>query len=127
MSKSISTKNAPAAIGPYSQAICCGNLLFLSGQLPIDTQTGEITGNTIEIQTRAICENIKSILGYVHLSFHNVIKTTCYLTDLKYFDQFNKIYSEYFVSKPARSCVEVSRLPKDVLCEIEIVAEIQYL
>lgn len=122
MIKTVQTKNAPEAIGPYSQAKVYNNLLFTSGQIPINPQTGEIAGQTIEEQTEQVMKNLQAILEECGSSFNNVIKTTCFLADMSYFNEFNKIYAEYFVNKPARSCVAVKELPKQVLCEVEIIA-----
>lgn len=122
MIKTVQTKNAPQAIGPYSQAKVYNNLLFTSGQIPINSQTGEIAGQTIEEQTEQVMKNLQAILEECGSSFDNVIKTTCFLADMSYFNEFNKIYAEYFVNKPARSCVAVKELPKQVLCEVEIIA-----
>ena len=119
----IFTQNAPEAIGPYSQAIRTGNLLFTSGQIPIDPAAGDITAQGIEEQTHQICRNLGEVLKAAGLSFDDVVKTTCFLTNMSYFGAFNKVYGEYFTSKPARSCVEVSKLPRGVLAEIEIIAE----
>lgn len=124
MIKTVQTKNAPEAIGPYSQAKVYNNLLFTSGQIPINPQTGEIAGQTIEEQTEQVMKNLQAILEECGSSFDNVIKTTCFLADMSYFNEFNKIYAEYFVSKPTRSCVAVKELPKQVLCEVEIIAVI---
>ena len=120
----ISTDKAPAAIGPYSQAVRVGNLLFTSGQIPLDPESGEIVGADITAQTTRICENLKAVLAAAGASFENVVKTTCFLSDMADFGKFNEVYSEYFVSKPARSCVAVKTLPKNVLAEIEIIAEV---
>lgn len=122
MIKTVQTKNAPEAIGPYSQAKVYNNLLFTSGQIPINPQTGEIAGQTIEEQTEQVMKNLQAILEECGSSFDNVIKTTCFLADMSYFNEFNNIYAEYFVNKPARSCVAVKELPKQVLCEVEIIA-----
>ena len=120
----ISTDKAPAAIGPYSQAVRVGNLLFTSGQIPLDPASGEITGEDIASQTTRICENLKAVLTEAGVTFENVVKTTCFLSDLADFGRFNEVYAKYFVSKPARSCVAVKTLPKNVLAEIEVIAEI---
>ena len=120
----ISTDKAPAAIGPYSQAVKVGNLLFTSGQIPLDPASGEITGEDITAQTTRICENLKAVLTEAGVTFENVVKTTCFLSDMADFGKFNEVYAEYFVSKPARSCVAVKTLPKNVLAEIEVIAEI---
>ena len=120
----ISTDKAPAAIGPYSQAVRVGNLLFTSGQIPLDPASGEITGEDIASQTTRICENLKAVLTEAGVTFENVVKTTCFLSDMADFGRFNEVYAKYFVSKPARSCVAVKTLPKNVLAEIEVIAEI---
>ena len=119
----IYTQNAPEAIGPYSQAIRTGNLLFTSGQIPIDPATGNIDAQGIEEQTHQICRNLGEVLKAAGLSFDDVVKTTCFLTNMSYFGAFNSVYGEYFTSKPARSCLEVSKLPRGVLAEIELIAE----
>lgn len=124
MTEKIYTKNAPDAIGPYSQAVKCGGLLFTSGQIAIDPATGNVGAAGIEAQTRQICENLKAVLSAAGGSLENVVKTTCFLADMNDFAAFNAVYGEYFTGKPARSCVEVSRLPKDVLAEIEVIAEL---
>ena len=118
----IFTKNAPAAIGPYSLAIRTGNLLFTSGQIPIDPATGNIEAKGIEEQTHQICKNLGEVLKEAGLGYENVIKTTCFLYNMDDFAAFNKVYGEYFTSKPARSCVEVSKLPRGVLAEVELIA-----
>ena len=119
----IHTKNAPDAIGPYSQAVKTGNLLFTSGQIAIDPASGSVTAQGIEEQTHQICRNLGAVLKEAGLTFDNVVKTTCFLDNMDDFAKFNEIYGEYFTSKPARSCVEVSKLPKGVLAEIEVIAE----
>ena len=124
MSNVIYTPDAPAAIGPYSQAIVAGNLVFTSGQIPINPATGNIEAVTIEEQTEQVCKNIAAVLEAAGTSYEKVIKTTCFLKDMGDFADFNSVYAKYFVSKPARSCVAVKALPKDVLVEIEIIAEI---
>jgi 2-iminobutanoate/2-iminopropanoate deaminase len=119
----ISTKKAPAAIGPYSQGIIAGNLVFTSGQLPIDPYTGDLVNDDIKLATRTSLENVKSILEEAGTSIEKVIKVTVYVTNMDDFSKINEVYSEYFTEhKPARSLVEVSRLPKDGLIEIEAVA-----
>ncbi|WP_290772779.1 RidA family protein [Anaerofustis sp.] len=120
--KVISTKKAPAAIGPYSQGIIVNGMLYASGQIPIIPQSGEIIKGDIKVQAKRVCENIGEILKAAGIDFSKVVKTTCFLSDIEDFADFNEVYAEYFVSKPARSCVEVSRLPKDVLVEVEVVA-----
>lgn len=122
--KIISTEKAPAAIGPYSQGIVTGNLLFASGQIPINPTTGAVEAKTIDEQTKQVCENIGELLKAAGSDFTKVVKTTCFLADINDFAQFNAVYAEYFVSKPARSCVAVKDIPKGVLCEIEIIAEV---
>lgn len=118
----IQTSNAPAAIGPYSQALIHGNMLYASGQIPINPENGQVVEGDIKVQTLQVMKNISAILEAADLSFTNVIKTTCFIKDMNDFAAFNEIYAEYFTGKPARSCVEVARLPKDVLCEVEIIA-----
>lgn len=122
--KITTTDNAPAAIGPYSQAIAVNGFLFASGQIPLDPATGEIVGTAIEQQAERCCQNVKGILEANGLSFNDVVKTTCFLADMKDFAAFNSVYAKYFVSKPARSCVAVKEVPKGVLCEIEVIAVI---
>lgn len=120
----IYTKNAPDAIGPYSQAIKVGNLLFTSGQIAIVPETSQVEATDIVGQTEQVCKNIKAILEAAGGSFDNVVKTTCFLADMSDFASFNEIYGGYFTSKPARSCVAVKTLPKNVLVEVEVIAEI---
>ena len=119
MFKVTSTPNAPAAIGPYSQALTVNGFLFASGQVP---GSGEVVGTTIEEQAERSCKNIQGILEANGLTFEDVVKTTCFLADMGDFAAFNAVYEKFFVSKPARSCVAVKELPKKVLCEIEIIA-----
>ena len=121
--KVTSTPNAPAAIGPYSQAVAVNGFLFTSGQIALVPETGEIAGDTIQIQAERCCENLKAVLEANGLDFNAVIKTTCFLADMGDFAAFNEVYGKYFVSKPARSCVAVKTLPKNVLCEIELIAK----
>ena len=118
----VSTDKAPAAIGPYSQAIAVNGFLFASGQIPLDPVSGQIVGTTIEEQAERCCQNVKGILEANGLSFTDVVKTTCFLADMADFAAFNGVYAKYFVGKPARSCVAVKEVPKGVLCEIEIIA-----
>lgn len=120
--KTISTDKAPAAIGPYSQGKIVNGLVFLSGQIPLDLKTGEVSGATIEEQTRTILANIDALLKEAGASFGSVVKTTCFLADMADFAAFNAVYGEKFTSKPARSCVAVKALPKGVLAEIEVIA-----
>lgn len=121
--KKISTDKAPAAIGPYSQAVVVGNLVFTSGQIPLDPETGAVVGETIEEQTHRVCKNLAAVLEAEGLTLENVIKTTCFLSDMANFAAFNGVYAEYFTGKPARSCVAVRELPKGVLVEVEVIAE----
>lgn len=121
--KKLATEKAPGAIGPYSQAVASGGLLFTSGQIALDPATGEIAGDDIESQTRRVCENLGALLEAAGSSFDRVIKTTCFLADMNDFAAFNAIYGAYFTGKPARSCVAVKTLPKNVLCEVELIAE----
>ena len=121
----ISTTNAPAAIGPYSQGMVIGNLSFASGQIPVDPKTGEIAGPTINEQAEQSCKNVSEVLKAAGSSMEKVIKTTCFLADMGDFPAFNSIYEKYFVSCPARSCVAVRELPKGVLCEIEAIAYLE--
>jgi 2-iminobutanoate/2-iminopropanoate deaminase len=121
--KVITAAGAPKAIGPYSQAVKAGRFLFLSGQLPLDPETGNISADGIEAQTRQAIENIKSILASAGASLSDVVKTTVFLKDIGHFPEMNQVYQQYFATDaPARSCVEVSRLPKDALVEIESIA-----
>jgi len=116
------TTNAPAAIGPYSQAISANGFLFASGQIPLSPVTGEVVGTTITEQAEQSCKNVGAILEANGLNFENVIKTTCFLADMADFAAFNEVYAKYFTGKPARSCVAVKALPKGVLCEVEVIA-----
>ena len=122
--KNVSTTNAPAAIGPYSQGYVVGNLVFASGQIPVDPATGEIAGPDIAAQAEQSCKNVKAVIEAAGSDISKVFKTTCFLADMADFATFNSIYEKYFTSKPARSCVAVKTLPKNVLCEIEAIAEI---
>lgn len=124
MSKVIHTDKAPKAIGPYSQAIAVGKLVFTSGQIPINPKTGNIDALTIEEQTHQVCKNLSAVLEKAGSSLENVIKTTCFLSDINNFVAFNSVYAEYFTENPARSCVAVKDLPKASLVEIEVIAEI---
>lgn len=121
--KKIETSNAPAAIGPYSQGFIVNGLLFTSGQIPLNPATGEIVGTTITEQTHQVMKNLGALLEAAGLSYENVVKTTCFLADMADFAAFNEVYAEYMTSKPARSCVAVKTLPKNVLCEVELIAE----
>ena len=122
--KNVSTTNAPAAIGPYAQGYVVGNLVFASGQIPVDPATGEVAGPDIAAQAEQSCKNVKAVIEAGGSDISKVFKTTCFLADMADFATFNSIYEKYFTSKPARSCVAVKTLPKNVLCEIEAIAEI---
>ncbi len=124
MLKTISTDKAPAAIGPYSQGIVTGNILFTSGQIAINPENGEIVGTTIEEQTEQVMKNLQAILAAAGTDMTKAVKTVCFLADMGDFGTFNEIYGKYFTTKPARSCVAVKTLPKNVLCEVEVIAEI---
>jgi 2-iminobutanoate/2-iminopropanoate deaminase len=121
MLKVISTEKAPAAIGPYSQAMVFGNLMISSGQIPIDPATGEIAGTTIQEQAEQVMKNIGAVLEEAGANYTDVMKTTCFLADMSDFAAFNEVYGKYFTGKPARSCVAVKTLPKNVLCEVEVI------
>ena len=123
--KVVYTDKAPAAIGPYSQAIILNDILFTSGQIPVDPATGGLAGDTIQIQAEQVMKNLDAVLKEAGTSFENAVKTTCFLADMGDFAQFNEIYAKYFVNKPARSCVAVKTLPKNVLCEVEVIAAIE--
>ena len=120
--KIISTDKAPAAIGPYSQAVTVGELLFTSGQIPIDPESGSVLAEGIVAQAEQVMKNIGAILAAAGSSFEKAVKTTCFLADMQDFSAFNEVYGKYFTSKPARSCVAVKSLPKGVLCEVEVIA-----
>ena len=122
--KKVSTEKAPAAIGPYSQAIKCGNMLFTSGQIAINPETSLVEATDIVGQTEQVCKNVCAILEAAGTTFENVVKTTCFLADMADFAAFNEVYAKYFISKPARSCVAVKTLPKNVLVEVEVIAEL---
>lgn len=122
--KVISTETAPAAIGPYSQAIATNGLVFASGQIPVDPATGAPAGDTIDTQAEQSCKNVAAILAAAGSDMSKVVKTTCFLADMADFAKFNEIYAKHFVSCPARSCVAAKALPKGVLCEIEAIAEL---
>ena len=124
MLNKISTEKAPSAIGPYSQAIVCGDMLYSSGQIPINPETGSIETTDITAQTEQVMKNLGAVLEAAGTSFENVIKTTCFLANISDFAAFNEVYAKYFVSKPARSCVAVKDLPKGALCEVELIAKI---
>ena len=121
--KKIETSQAPAAIGPYSQGIISNGFIYTSGQLPIDPATGKIEASTVEEQTVQVIKNVEAILAAGGSSLAKVVKTTCFLSDIKDFGAFNEVYAKFFTSSPARICVEVAAIPKDALVEIEVVAE----
>lgn len=123
--KKIHTDNAPAAIGPYSQAIIHGDILFTSGQIPINPATGNIEADGIIAQTEQVMQNLGAVLSAAGSSFENAIKTTCFLADMADFAAFNEVYARYFTEKPARSCVAVKTLPKNVLVEVEVIAAVK--
>ena len=120
----IYTKNAPDAIGPYSQAVVINGLVFTSGQIAIDPKTGNVEVSTIEEQTEQVCTNLKNVLNAAGSSLEKAVKTVCFLKDMNDFAAFNAVYGKYFTEKPARSCVAVKQLPKDVLVEVEVIAEV---
>ena len=124
MSNKIYTPNAPEAIGPYSQAVTVGNLVFTSGQIAINPASGAVEATTIEEQTHQVCKNLSAVLEAAGSSLEKVVKTVCFLADMNDFAAFNAIYATYFTGKPARSCVAVKTLPKNVLVEIDTIAEI---
>ena len=126
MFTSIHTPKAPEAIGPYSQALITGNLIFTSGQIAINPDTQQIDAQTIEEQTEQVMQNLKAILEASGSAMEYAIKTTCYLADMNDFAAFNEIYGRYFTGKPARSCVAVKTLPKNALVEVEVIAELEY-
>ena len=122
MIKKISTDKAPAAIGPYSQAVIANKMLFASGQIPINPETGNVEAEGIEAQAEQVMKNIGAVLIAGGCGYEDVVKTTCFLADMADFAAFNSVYEKYFTQKPARSCVAVKQLPKDVLCEVEVIA-----
>ena len=124
MSKVVYTKDAPEAIGPYSQAIITGNLVFTSGQIAINPASGNVEAEGIEAQTEQVCKNLSAVLNAAGSSLDKAVKTVCFLADMNDFAAFNGVYGKYFTSKPARSCVAAKALPKGVLVEVEVIAEI---
>lgn len=120
----VQTDKAPAAIGPYSQAKITGNYVFCSGQIPVDPNTSQIEGKTVAEQTHQSCKNVAALLEAAGTSIDKVIKTTCFLANIADFGEFNAVYEQYFVTKPARSCVAVKDIPKGALVEIEVIAEL---
>ncbi len=124
MSRKISTKDAPAAIGPYSQAVVAGGLVFTSGQIPLDPVSGEVVGGDIRAQTEVVLRNLTALLAAAGTSPEKAVKTTCFLADMGDFAAFNEVYAKTFTERPARSCVAVKTLPKGVLVEVEVIAEL---
>lgn len=123
MREKVETKQAPAAIGPYSQAVVTGNLIFTSGQIPLNPETGMVEGGNITEQTHRVCKNLEAVLTAAGVTLQHTVKTVCYLSDMGDFAAFNQVYAQYFTEKPARSCVAVKELPKGVLVEVEVIAE----
>ena len=123
MSEKIQTNKAPAAIGPYSQAVVVGNLIFTSGQIPLNPETGVLEGKDITEQTHRVCKNLEAVVTAAGSSLQNAVKTVCFLANMSDFAAFNEVYAQYFTEKPARSCVAVKDLPKGALVEVEVVAE----
>ncbi len=124
MSNKIHTNNAPAAIGPYSQAVVTGNLIFTSGQIALNPETGALDGTNITEQTHRVCKNLSAVLTEAGGSLESAVKTVCFLSDMADFAEFNAVYGQYFTEKPARSCVAIKELPKGALVEVEVIAEI---
>lgn len=122
--KTIQTERAPAAIGPYSQAMISGGFVFVSGQIPMNPENGEIAVADIILQTEQVMKNLGAILAAAGSGFERVVKATCYLANMEDFDSFNVVYSKYMTSRPARACVAVKQLPKHVLCEVDAIAEV---
>ena len=125
MNIKVHTNDAPAAIGPYSQAVVAGNLVFTSGQIPLDPVTGQLEGSNITEQAHRVCKNLEAVLGAAGASLKTVVKTVCYLSNMADFAAFNEVYAQYFTEKPARSCVAVKELPKGALVEVEVVAQVE--
>ena len=123
MSNKIHTDKAPAAIGPYSQAVVVDRLIFTSGQIPLDPATGCMVGENISEQTHRVCQNLEAVLAAAGATMQDVVKTTCFLSDMADFAAFNEVYASYFTEKPARSCVAVKTLPKGALVEVEVIAQ----
>ena len=125
MNPKVHTNKAPAAIGPYSQAVIAGDLVFTSGQIPLDPETGLLVGGSITEQTHRVCRNLKAVLEAAGASLQSAVKTVCFLSDMADFAAFNEVYAQYFTEKPARSCVAVKDLPKGALVEVEVVAQVE--
>ena len=123
MAEKVYTKNAPDAIGPYSQAVVTGNLVFTSGQIAINPASGEVEASTVEEKTHQVCKNLSAVLKEAGSSLEKTVKTVCFLSDMGNFAAFNEVYGQYFTNKPARSCVAVKTLPKNVLVEVDVIAE----
>ena len=123
--KVVETRQAPKALGPYSQGYIHNGMLYSAGQIPINPETNTVEATSIEAQTEQVCKNLGAVLEAAGSSFDKVIKTTCFLADMNDFTAFNEVYAKYFVSKPARSCVAVKTLPKNVLCEVELIAAVE--
>lgn len=123
--KTVHTDKAPAAIGPYCQAMVTGSLVFTSGQIPIDPATGDVVNGDVKVQAEQVMKNLGEVLAASGSGFEKAVKTTCFLADMGDFAAFNEVYGRYFTGKPARSCVAVKTLPKGVLCEVEVIAEVQ--
>lgn len=124
MISKIQTDKAPKAIGPYSQAVCVGDLIFTSGQIPLDPETGMIAGESITEQTHRVCKNLEAVLCAAGGSLKSAVKTVCFLSEMADFAAFNEVYAQYFTEKPARSCMAVKELPKGALVEVEVIAQI---
>ena len=127
MLKKVETTKAPAAIGPYSQGMLVNGMLYASGQIPIVPETGEVVKGDIEVQAKQVMRNVGEILKASGSDFGHVVKTTCFLADMADFAAFNRVYEQYFTGKPARSCVAVRELPKKVLCEVEVIAQVEVI
>ena len=126
MSQKVQTDKAPAAIGPYSQAVLAGNLVFTSGQIPLNPESGLIEGQNITEQTHRVCKNLEAVLTAAGSSLKKTVNTVCFLSNMADFTAFNQVYAQYFTEKPARSCVAVKDLPKGALVEVEVIAEKEY-
>ena len=126
MSQKVQTDKAPPAIGPYSQAVLAGNLVFTSGQIPLNPESGLIEGQNITEQTHRVCKNLEAVLTAAGSSLKKTVKTVCFLSNMADFTAFNQVYAQYFTEKPARSCVAVKDLPKGALVEVEVIAEKEY-